>query len=127
MTIEEIRDRVIALEKRAEREEERHRFLEDRLIILEKTQAGIQDIRLMIERLTMGSDNTKQSFSDLNARLDKLDAKLAKRIEEIDNKLEGHITQQDKAPGEKWEKAKWVVVTGVISGVLGYLLKGVLS
>jgi len=127
MTIEEIRDRVIALEKRAERENERHRFLEDRLIILEKTQAGIQDIRLMIERLTMGSDNTKQSFSDLNARLDKLDAKLAKRIEEIDNKLECHMTQQDKAPGEKWEKAKWVVVAGVISGVLGYLLKGVLS
>jgi len=67
MTIEEIRDRVIALEKRAEREEERHRFLEDRLIILEKTQTGVQDIRLMIERLAMGSDNTKQSFSDLTA------------------------------------------------------------
>jgi septation ring formation regulator EzrA len=122
MTIEEIRDRVIALEKQAERENERHRFLEDRLIILEKTQAGVQDIRLMIERLTMGSDNTKQSFSDLNARLDRM----AKRIEEIDNKLECHVTQQDKAPGEKWEKAKWVVVAGVISGVLGYLLKSIL-
>lgn len=122
MTIEEIRDRVIALEMRAEREEERHVFLEKRLQILEQTQGGVQDIRLMIERLTMGSDNTKQSFSDLNARLDKLDAKLAKRIEEIDTKLEGHVTQQDKAPAEKWEKAKWVIVAAVITGVIGYFI-----
>lgn len=122
MTVEEIRDRVIALEMRAEREEERHVFLEKRLQILEQTQGGVQDIRLMIERLTMGSDNTKQSFSDLNARLDKLDNKLAKRIEEIDAKLEGHVTQQDKAPAEKWEKAKWVIVAAVITGVIGYFI-----
>lgn len=122
MTVEEIRDRVIALEMRAEREEERHVFLEKRLQILEQTQGGVQDIRLMIERLTMGSDNTKQSFSDLNARLDKLDNKLAKRIEEIDAKLEGHVTQQDKVPAEKWEKAKWVIVAAVITGVIGYFI-----
>ena len=122
MTGEEIRDRVIALEVRAEREEERHVFLEKRLQILEQTQGGVQDIRLMIERLTMGSDNTKQSFSDLNARLDKLDNKLAKRIEEIDAKLEGHVTQQDKVPAEKWEKAKWVIVAAVITGVIGYFI-----
>lgn len=122
MTVEEIRDRVIALEMRAEREEERHVFLEKRLQILEQTQGGVQDIRLMIERLTMGSDNTKQSFSDLNARLDKLDSKLAKRIEEIDAKLEGHVTQQDKVPAEKWEKAKWVIVVAVITGVIGYFI-----
>lgn len=122
MTVEEIRDRVTALEMRAEREEERHVFLEKRLQTLEQTQGGVQDIRLMIERLTMGSDNTKQSFSDLNARLDKLDNKLAKRIEEIDAKLEGHVTQQDKAPAEKWEKAKWVIVVAVITGMIGYFI-----
>lgn len=122
MTVEEIRDRVLALEQRTERLDERQAYIQDRLVILEKTQAGVQDIRLMIERLTMGSDNTKQSFSDLNARLDKLDAKLAKRIEEIDNKLEVHVTQQDKAPAEKWEKAKWVIVAAVITGVIGYFI-----
>lgn len=114
MTVEEIRDRVIALEMRAEREEERHVFLEKRLQILEQTQGGVQDIRLMIERLTMGSDNTKQSFLDLNVRLDSL----AKRIEEIDNKLEAHTAE----PGKKWESAKWVIVAGVITGVIGYFV-----
>lgn len=116
MNIEQIRDKVLALEQRAERVDERQTFLHDRIALLEKTQAGIQDIRLMIERLAMGSDNTKQSFSDLNQRLDKLDAKLAKRIEEIDSKLEAHTSQ----PGEKWEKAKWIVVAGAISAAVGY-------
>lgn len=118
MTIEEIRDRVLALEQRAERTDERQAFLQDRLTILEKTQAGVHDIRLMIERLTMGSDNTKQAFCDLNARLDKLDQKLSNRIEEIDNKLAAHTAE----PGQKWESAKWVIVAAVITGVIGYFI-----
>ena len=122
MTIEEIRDRVIALEKRAEREDERHRYLEDRLIILEKTQAGVQDIRLMIERLSMGTDNTKKSFSDLNQRLDRLDEKLAKRIEEIDARLDTH----EKEPAKKWESAKWVIVAAILTGVVSFALGRVL-
>lgn len=117
MTVEEIRDRVIALEKRAEREEERHVFMESRLKILEKTQDGVQDIRLMIERLTMGTEQTKQSFSDLNARLDKLDKRLADRISDLDKRLDAH----EKQPGEKWEKAKWAVFTLVLGAAFGYI------
>lgn len=114
MTVEEIRDRVLALEQRAERMDERQTFLQDRVVILEKTQSGVQDIRLMIERLMMGSDNTKQNFLDLNVRLDWM----AKRIEEIDNKLEAHTAE----PGKKWESAKWLIVAGVITGVIGYII-----
>lgn len=117
MTVEEIRDRVIALEKRAEREEERYVFMESRLKVLEKTQDGVQDIRLMIERLTMGTDQTKQSFSDLNARLDKLDKRLADRISDLDKRLDTH----EKQPGEKWEKAKWAVFTLVLGAAFGYI------
>lgn len=122
MTIEEIRDKVLSLEMRAERENQRHCFLEERIVILEKTQAGVQDIRLMIERLSMGTEQTKQAFSDLNARLDKLDQRLAKRIDEIDKRLEQHTSQ----PGEKWEKAKWAVLTLILGGVVGYIIKVVL-
>lgn len=118
MTVEEIRDRVIALEQRAAREEERSRFLEDRLIILEKTQTGVQEIRLMIERLTMGNDNTKQAFSDLNQRLDRLDQKLAHRIDEIDQRLEGHVQQ----PAKKWEDIKWVIIVAVVTAAVSFAL-----
>lgn len=123
MTIDEIRDRVIALEKRADREEERHAYLEKRVEILEKTQGAVQDIRLMIERLTMGTENTKRSFDDLNARLDKLDKRLADRINEIDRRLDGHLTE----PGEKWEKAKWAVFALVLGGVVTYLMTKILT
>jgi len=118
MTVEEIRDRVIALEQRTERLDERQAYIQDRLVILEKTQAGVQDIRLMIERLTTGSDNTKQSFSDLNIRLDKLDQKLAKKIEDIDNRLDAHVSE----PAQKWDKAKWALGTLILGGVVGYLI-----
>ena len=118
MTVEEIRDRVIALEQRTERLDERQTYIQDRLVILEKTQAGVQDIRLMIERLTMGSDNTKQSFSDLNSRLDKLDQKLAKKIEDIDHRLDAHVSE----PAQKWDKAKWALGMLILGGVVGYLI-----
>jgi len=123
MTVEEIRDRVIALEQRTERLDERQAYIQDRLVILEKTQAGVQDIRLMIERLTTGSDNTKQSFSDLNIRLDKLDQKLAKKIEDIDNRLDAHVNE----PAKKWEKLKWMVVTAIATGLVGYFIGKLLT
>lgn len=123
MTLDEIRERVMALEARAERYDERQLFMQERLVVLEKTQAGVQDIRLMMERLSMGNDYTKQSFADLNARLDKLDRKLADRIDEIDSRLEEHT----KEPGMKWEKLKWMVVTAIATGLVGYFIGKLLT
>lgn len=122
MNIDQIRDKVLALEQRAERLDERQVYIQDRLAILEKTQAGIQDIRLMIERLTMGNDSTKQAFSDLNQRLDRLDQKLAKRIDEIDERLEGHMQQ----PAKRWEDLKWVIIVAVVTGIVSFTLGRIL-
>ena len=115
MTLEEIRDRVIELERRAEKEDERHRGLEERLREVETTQKGILEIRLLIERLTMGNESMSRNFAEVNARLDKLDAKLTTRIEGI----EVRIGAQEKKPGEKWEKATWAVTLAVISAAAG--------
>jgi len=122
VNIDQIRDKVLALEQRAERLDERQVNIQDRLAILEKTQAGIQDIRLMIERLTMGNDSTKQAFSDLNQRLDRLDQKLAKRIDEIDERLEGHMQQ----PAKRWEDLKWVIIVAVVTGIVSFTLGRIL-
>lgn len=118
MTLDEIRDKVLALELRAEKEEERHRGLDARLEALERTQAGILDLRLLIERLTMGNESSQKSFADLNARLDKLDAKLEERMTSLEKRIDTH----EKEPGKKWEKLSWLVLSLVVGGAIGYFI-----
>lgn len=109
---------ISELERKCAFLDERSKSHEERLQALEKTQAGILDIRLMIERLSMGSEQLQKSFEALNARLDRLDEKVGTRMTSIEKRLDNH----EKAPGEKWEKASWLVITLIIGGVVGYLI-----
>lgn len=122
MDLETLYVQVNALERRVDKIETCCSSLDMRLGAMEKTQAGILDIRLLIERLSVGNDNTTKSFAEINARLDKMDDKLTRRIEGIDSRLANH----EKKPGEKWEKATWAVVIAVIGGVVGFFLQKVL-
>lgn len=116
MDLDTIRDKVLAIEVRAEKFDERQSSLEARVTAVEHTQACIQDVRLLIERLNMGAMNTEKSFADLNTKLDKLEEKLSRRIEGIENR----IGEQERIPGDKWNKVSLGIITTIVGIVLGY-------
>ena len=118
MNPEDISKAISNLEQSFALLEQRSKSHDERLLTLEKTQAGILDIRLMIERLSMGNEQNQKSFDALNARLDRMDDKIGARMANIEKRLDAH----EKAPGEKWEKASWQITILIIGGVVGYLI-----
>ena len=122
MTLEELTMQMTQIKERIARNEEKSEAMERRLKDVETSQSGITEIRILIERMNMSSESMKNSLADINSRLDKLDQKLSKRIELIEAKL----AAQEQKPAEKWDKAKWIVVTAILTGVAGYLLKSIL-
>ena len=118
MNPEDVAKAISTLEQKCALLDERSKSHEERLQALEKTQAGILDIRLMIERLSMGNEQNQKSFDALNARLDRMDDKIGARMANIEKRLDAH----EKAPGEKWEKASWQITILIIGGVVGYLI-----
>lgn len=122
MTPDEVAKLIADLERRSAQQEERLKSHEERLRDIEKTQAGILDIRLMLERLSvgnaMGNEQVQKSIEGINTRLDKMDARHEERMASIEKRLDA----QEKAPGQKWEKASWLIVTLIIGAVVGWVL-----
>lgn len=98
------------------------RLHDKRISDIEKTQTGIIDIRLMIERLSMGNDQLQKSIESMAARIEKLDAKVGQRMDSLEKRLDAH----EKAPAEKWEKAVWLVLTLIIGGIVGWIINTVI-
>ena len=119
MNPEDVTKAISNLEQSFALLEQRSKSHDERLLTLEKTQAGILDIRLMIERLSMGNEQNQKSFDALNARLDRMDDKIGARMANIEKRLDAH----EKAPGEKWESSKWLVFTAILGAIVGYLIK----
>ena len=123
MTVDEIRDKVLALEQRAERVDERAASFDQRLREVERTQSGILEIRILIERLTMSNEGMKNSLGEMNNRLDRLEQSLTKRIQQVEQKMDVH----EKEPAKKWADAKWAVGILILGGVVGYLINLILK
>lgn len=123
MTVDEIRDKVLALEQRAERVDERAASFDQRLREVERTQSGILEIRILIERLTMSNEGMKNSLGEMNSRLDRLEQTLTKRIQQVEQKIDVH----EKEPARKWADAKWAVGILILGGVVGYLINVILK
>mgnify|MGYP001075957400 FL=1 len=122
MTVDEIRDKVLALEQRAERIDELAASFDQRLREVERTQSGILEIRILIERLSMSNESVKNSLGEMNGRLDRLEQTLTKRIQQVEQKIDVH----EKEPAKKWADAKWILVAALLSGLVGYGLKALL-
>lgn len=120
--LKDISDRIAALEIRDTQLEAQLRLHDKRISDIEKMQTGIIDIRLMIERLSMGNDQLQKSVESLVARLEKLDAKVGQRMDSLEKRFDAH----EKAPAEKWDKASWLIITLIIGGIVGWIINTVI-
>lgn len=74
-----------------------------RLELLEKNSASLNDLVVSVKELAM---SVKQMQEELKRQ--------GQRLEAI-----------EKEPGEKWKKLTWLIVTAVAGGIIGFLLSKV--
>lgn len=91
----------------AKRVNEEHERTNARLKDLEEQQRENTKMLVNIERIAIGTEANAKELKKINVRLDKQDEKL-EALESRD--------------GEKWRKAEWLVITGIIAAVVGYIL-----
>lgn len=72
----------------------------ERLALLEKNSASLNDLVVSVKELAM---SVKQMQEELKRQ--------GQRLEAI-----------EKEPGEKWKKLTWLIVTAVAGGVIGWIL-----
>ena len=94
-------------EEFAKRVNEEHERTNARLKELEDNQRENTRMLVNIERIAIGVEANEKELKKINVRLDKQEEKF-EALESRD--------------GEKWRKAEWLVITGIITAILGYIV-----
>ena len=94
-------------EEFAKRVNEEHERTNARLKELEEQQRENTKMLVNIERIAIGVEANEKELKKINVRLEKQEEKF-EALESRD--------------GEKWRKAEWLVITGIIAAVVGYIL-----
>lgn len=84
-------------EKRIEGEQKRQ---DKRIEAIEKVQRENNKLLLAVERLAMNMESMQKEQKNQGERLEVLESR----------------------DGEKWRKAEWAVISGIIMAVLGYIV-----
>lgn len=84
-------------DKRIEEEQKRQ---DKRIEEVEKAQRENNKLLLAVERLAASMENMQKEQKDQGERLEVLESR----------------------DGEKWRKAEWAVISGIIMAVLGYIV-----
>lgn len=118
MTTEELRamvinhqDRIAALTTWAESVDRRIAQLEESRDTLTKVQITLTQIESVTER-------TSEKITEMKKTLDRIDDDNKARHEELSRR----VRALEDAPGKKWDKAVWLVITALIGAAIGLLL-----
>ena len=118
MTTEELRamvinhqDRIAALTTWAESVDRRIAQLEESRDTLTKVQITLTQIGSVTER-------TSEKITEMKKTLDRIDDDNKARHEELSRR----VRALEDAPGKKWDKAVWLVITALIGAAIGLLL-----
>lgn len=93
-------------EEFAKRVKEEHERTNARLKEIEERQRENNKMLVNIERIAISTESNEKELKKINVRLDKQE----ERFEIIESR-----------DGEKWRKAEWAVISGIIMAVLGYI------
>lgn len=116
MELNEIRDMAQQNQRSITKLDEWAQATEKRVCELEKANNILTDIQVTLKELSVESRYFGKQLDELKIAIDRNNeenktqhADLAKRIVDIESK-----------PGTSWEKAKWVIITGILSAATAF-------
>lgn len=92
--------------------------IETRVATLEKTSDVLVQMQITLKELMMQTKYLGEKFDDLKQSIDDVNVENKKQHKEMHERL---LVIESK-PGKKWENATWIIISGVIMGIVGFAL-----
>lgn len=92
--------------------------VETRVTALEKTSDVLMQMQITLKELMMQTKYLGEKFDDLKQSIDDVNIENKKQHAELNERL---VAIESK-PGKKWENATWIIISGVIMGIVGFAL-----
>lgn len=93
--------------------------IERRVTSLEKNGDVLVDVRLSLEKLTSSNERLAEKLHDMKNVLEKIEEDNKAQHKQLDDRLK----KLEDAPGDKWNKAIWILVTGALMAAASGLTK----
>lgn len=77
------------------------------------------------DRLTQGIHQLAENVAAMSVEVKLLTGKVDTSIDEIKSNLKEHgerINAIEKEPAQKWNKLSWLVISGVVTAILGFVI-----
>lgn len=135
---QQLKDHERRIEKLENQREEDYEKLNQHNTDLATIVTELKGITKSMETLTnnwekaikQNDEKQKEEMKSFNSRIEELEKtieELNEKLDENTKNLEKEITNQTIGKNsEKWEKAKWIIVSGVISAIVGFIVSRLL-
>jgi chromosome segregation ATPase len=119
MTLEELETRLLENQERLAALLQWADHTDRRLGLLEKAQDTLANVRISLTKLDSTTERIGEKLTDMKKTLDRIDDAAKTRHEELSRR----VRALEDAPGKKWDKAVWLIISLVIGAVVGYFLQ----
>jgi len=119
MTLEELEIRSLEHQERLASLLQWADHTDRRLELLEKSQSTLTDVQISLTKMDSATERIGEKLTDMKKTLDRIDEDAKTRHEELSRR----VRALEDAPGKKWDKAVWLIISLVIGAVVGYFLQ----
>lgn len=119
MTLEELENRSLEHQERLASLLSWADHTDRRLGLLEKSQSTLTDVQISLTKMDSATERIGEKLTDMKKTLDRIDEDAKTRHEELSRR----VRALEDAPGKKWDKAVWLIISLVIGAAVGYFLQ----
>jgi len=119
MELNEIRDIATENRRSIAALDEWAQGIEKRVGNLEKAQNILTEVQISLRELAMQNKYFGEKLDEMKVTLEKISQENQQQHKDLNERI-GKIESQ---PGERWNKAVWIIITAGLAAVVGYLLR----
>lgn len=117
MTLEQIRDLVLQHQKTIATLDEWAEAMERRMSTIEKHSDLLTKVQITLERINASNNFFAEKLNDMKLSLEAINSE--NKIQHIE--LSTRVRKIEDQPGEKWNKATWVIITAFLMAAVAFI------
>lgn len=117
MTLEQIRDLVLQHQKTIAALDEWAEAMERRMSAIEKHSDLLTKVQITLERINASNNFFAEKLNDMKLSLEAINSENKAQHAE----LSARVKKIEDQPGEKWNKATWVIITAFLMAAAAFV------
>lgn len=117
MTLEQIRDLVLQHQKTIATLDEWAEAMERRMSTIEKHSDLLTKVQITLERINASNNFFAEKLNDMKLSLEAINSE--NKIQHTE--LSTRVRKIEDQPGEKWNKAIWVIITAFLMAAAAFI------